>query len=89
MSESLFDDDTIPFLILINAERQYSIWPDVLPVPAGWQPVRGPMSRQGCLDWLESHWTDLRPYSLQKSQPLQQTQSVQDNPEQAAKEELA
>lgn len=67
MSESLFDDESIPFLILINDEHQYSIWPETLSIPAGWRSVQGPMSRQGCLNWLEYHWTDLRPRSLQEA----------------------
>lgn len=66
MSDSLFDDDSIAFLLLINRERQYSIWPQVLPIPAGWECTQGPMPRQDCMDWLESHWTDLRPHSLRQ-----------------------
>ena len=68
MSDSLFDDDSNPFLILTNAEKQYSIWPETLPVPAGWDNVQGPMSRQRCMDWLAAHWTDLRPQSLKSVQ---------------------
>lgn len=64
MSESLFDDESIPFLILVNDERQYSIWPEILPIPPGWSRVQGPVSRQKSLDWLEKHWIDLRPRSL-------------------------
>lgn len=68
MSESLFDDESIPFLILVNDKRQYSLWPETLPVPAGWSQVQGPMSRQGALHWLENHWTDLRPHSLREAE---------------------
>lgn len=67
MSDSLFDDESIPFVILINEEHQYSIWPDILPNPAGWSRTQGPMPRQACMDWLAAHWTDLRPYSLRKT----------------------
>lgn len=77
MSESLFDDESIPFLVLINDEHQYSIWPELLPIPAGWTLSQGPMSRQLCMDWLVKHWTDLRPYSLrQASLPRQANDEV-------------
>lgn len=67
MSESLLDDDSIHFLILINDEQQYSIWPNALHTPSGWSHVEGPMPRQQCMDWLGEHWTDLRPQSLTRS----------------------
>lgn len=68
MSDSLFDDESISFAILINDERQYSIWPETLPVPQGWQRTQGPLSRQECMDWLAHHWTDLRPHSLRTAE---------------------
>lgn len=60
----MLDDESIIFFILRNDEKQYSIWPAPLPVPAGWDMAQGPMSRQQCMNWLEEHWTDLRPQSL-------------------------
>ncbi|KOT89451.1 protein mbtH, partial [Streptomyces rimosus subsp. pseudoverticillatus] len=33
-------------------------------IPAGWQSVYGPEGRQACLDYVEEHWTDMRPRSL-------------------------
>jgi MbtH protein len=68
MSDSVFDDESISFLLLINDEQQYSLWPEILPVPQGWQRTQGPMSRQDCMDWLAHHWTDLRPHSLLTSE---------------------
>ena len=68
MSDSLFDDESLPFLILINYERQYSIWPEIIPIPSGWTVSQGPMPRQRCMDWLERNWTDLRPHSLQQKE---------------------
>lgn len=79
MSDSLFDDESIAFLILINDEHQYSLWPEVLPLPEGWRRTQGPMPRQQCMDWLVNNWTDLRPYSLR--QPPRQNQSPQQNEE--------
>jgi MbtH protein len=53
-----------PCMVLINDEEQYSLWPQGKAVPAGWRPV-GPMgSREECLAYVDSVWTDMRPRSL-------------------------
>ena len=59
-----FDDEEGEFLVLVNDEGQYSLWPAFCDVPAGWTTVgpRGP--RQECLDYVEANWTDMRPKSL-------------------------
>ncbi|MFF3500359.1 MbtH family protein [Streptomyces sp. NPDC003247] len=59
-----FDDDDGVFLVLVNDEGQYSLWPEFLPVPAGWAGVHGPDSRAACLEHVERNWTDMRPRSL-------------------------
>ena len=59
-----FDNTDGDFLVLVNAERQYSLWPSFKAVPAGWS-VTGPRgARQECLAWIEENWTDMRPKSL-------------------------
>ena len=60
-----FDDADGSFLVLVNDEQQHSLWPAFAPAPAGWRQVAGPDTRQACLDYVEKHWTDLRPLSLQ------------------------
>ncbi|MER5428954.1 MbtH family protein [Streptomyces sp. NPDC002588] len=52
------------YSVLVNDEGQHSLWPQFVDVPAGWQAVHGPAGRQECLDWVETHWTDMRPRSL-------------------------
>jgi MbtH protein len=64
---SPFEDETGVFLVLVNAEGQYSIWPSFREVPAGWNTVGPTGIRQACLDWIEAHWTDMRPTSLAES----------------------
>ncbi|GIH26477.1 protein mbtH [Acrocarpospora phusangensis] len=59
-----FEDDGAIYRVLVNEERQYSLWPAAIPVPAGWTAVFGDDSRQACLDYVEATWTDLRPASL-------------------------
>jgi Uncharacterized protein conserved in bacteria len=58
-----FDDPEGRFLVLVNDQDQHSLWPSRRAVPAGWQIVHAEDSRQACLDYVENHWTDLRPLS--------------------------
>jgi len=59
-----FGNDQAEYMVLVNDEGQYSIWPSFLAVPAGWQ-ISGPRGkRQECLAWIEQNWTDMRPLSL-------------------------
>lgn len=59
-----FDDEQGSFLVLVNDEDQHSLWPAFAEIPAGWHQVHGPDARAACLDYVETHWTDLRPTSL-------------------------
>ena len=59
-----FDDDKGSFLVLVNDEGQHSLWPDFAAVPAGWTTTFGPEARAACIDYVDRHWTDMRPKSL-------------------------
>ncbi len=59
-----FEDENGTFLVLVNAENQHSLWPSTVDVPAGWRQVHGEDTRAACLEYVETHWTDLRPASL-------------------------
>jgi len=59
-----FEDEDGNFLVLVNEEGQYSLWPAFIDVPAGWQATGPRGKRQECLAWIEQHWTDMRPRSL-------------------------
>ena len=67
MSTNPFDDADGRFLVLVNDEGQHSLWPSFAEVPGGWTVVLAENSRQACLDYIETHWTDLRPRSLATS----------------------
>jgi MbtH protein len=56
-----FDDEAGEFLVLVNHEGQYSLWPSRMSVPAGWNPARAPASRAECLSWIDAHWTAMQP----------------------------
>ncbi|KUN74157.1 protein mbtH [Streptomyces canus] len=67
MSTNPFDDVDGRFLVLVNDEGQHSLWPSFAEVPGGWTVVLAENTRQACLDYIETHWTDLRPRSLATS----------------------
>jgi MbtH protein len=59
-----FEDENGEFIVLVNEEHQYSLWPTFREVPAGWSAARPRGSRQECLDYIEENWVDMRPRSL-------------------------
>ncbi|WP_019811744.1 MbtH family protein [Saccharomonospora halophila] len=59
-----FDDNDGFFLVVVNPEEQYALWPASVPVPRGWTSVFGPRDRAGCGRYLAQHWTDSRPRGL-------------------------
>jgi MbtH protein len=64
MSNNPFEDDEAQFLVLVNNEGQYSLWPTFADGPAGWKCVFGPDGREPCVAFIEHEWTDMRPLSL-------------------------
>ncbi|AWZ04200.1 MULTISPECIES: MbtH family protein [unclassified Streptomyces] len=64
MSTNPFDDADGRFLVLVNDEGQHSLWPSFTSVPGGWTIALGETTRDACLEYIESSWTDLRPRSL-------------------------
>jgi MbtH protein len=59
-----FDDENGEFIVLVNEELQYSLWPTFREIPAGWKSVGPRGKRSECLDYIEQNWTDMRPRSL-------------------------
>jgi len=59
-----FEDEDGVYLVLVNAENQHCLWPEFVAVPDGWTINHGPASRKECLNYIQEHWTDLRPASL-------------------------
>ena len=58
-----FEDDEENYLVLVNHEGQYSLWPAGLEVPGGWSAVWGADSRENCSRYIEEQWSDMRPAS--------------------------
>ncbi|MEU6298721.1 MbtH family protein [Streptomyces erythrochromogenes] len=61
---NVFESESTRYLVVVNSEGQYSLWPEFVDVPAGWDVVFGPSGRQGCLDRIAATWVDMRPVSL-------------------------
>lgn len=59
-----FDNADAVFLVLVNEEGQYSLWPEFAAVPAGWRIAHGPCDRAAAVEFVDRVWTDLRPLSL-------------------------
>ncbi|MDI1460722.1 MbtH family protein [Catellatospora sp. KI3] len=57
-------DEAQRYLVVVNDEEQYSVWPDGQPVPAGWTGDGFAGSREDCLEHIGQVWTDLRPRSV-------------------------
>jgi MbtH protein len=59
-----FEDENGEYCVLVNDEGQYSLWPTFKETPTGWTSVGPRGIRKDCLDYIEAHWTDMRPRSL-------------------------
>jgi MbtH protein len=67
MSTNPFDDETGTFVVLVNDEVLHSLWPTFADIPAGWRQVYGEASHTDCLQYVDEHWTDMRPKSLREA----------------------
>ncbi|WP_405725238.1 MbtH family NRPS accessory protein [Streptomyces sp. NBC_01537] len=56
------------YAVVVNNERQHSIWPAEQEVPLGWATVGRPGDEAECLAYIEAHWTDLRPLSARRTE---------------------
>lgn len=61
---NIFDDPQGRFLAVVNDEGQYALWPASLDLPAGWTVTHEEDTREACLEYVQRHWTDMRPRSL-------------------------
>jgi MbtH protein len=59
------DEDRM-FLVVMNDEEQYSIWPADKPVVPGWTAAGPSGSKEECLRYVDAVWTDMRPASLRR-----------------------
>ncbi|MCG8554358.1 MAG: MbtH family protein [Proteobacteria bacterium] len=60
------EDDNTTYLVVVNHEEQYSIWPDYRELPSGWRAEGKTGKKAECLEHIDKVWTDMRPLSLRK-----------------------
>lgn len=60
------DEDNRRYIVVLNHEEQYSIWPADRDNPPGWREVGVSGSKEECLAHVEEVWTDMRPLSLRR-----------------------
>ncbi|WP_186153153.1 MbtH family NRPS accessory protein [Burkholderia gladioli] len=46
------------YFVVRNTEGNYSVWFDGRNLPAGWETVGEPASKQACLQRIERLWTE-------------------------------
>ncbi|KQQ35974.1 antibiotic synthesis protein MbtH [Duganella sp. Leaf126] len=66
-----WDHPDTRFNVVVNAEEQYSIWPDYQAIPAGWTEAGKHGTKEECLAYIEQVWTDMRPLSLRQAMAAQ------------------
>jgi MbtH protein len=58
------------YVVVINEEEQYSIWPEYKPIPSGWRDAGKRGAKEECLAWIDQVWTDMRPRSIREKMGL-------------------
>ncbi len=53
-------EDNTNYLVVLNDEEQYSIWPDYKTIPAGWRAEGVQGLKSVCLDHIDKVWVDMR-----------------------------
>ena len=57
------DEEDTAYIVLINAEEQYCLWPALADLPQGWTQVGPTGTRDVCSAFVEENWTDMTPKS--------------------------
>ena len=55
------------YLVVVNDEEQFSIWPARMDIPNGWKSAGKSGSKDDCLSYVKEVWTDMRPKSLREA----------------------
>ena len=60
------DNDGRTYVVVVNHEEQYSIWPKGREIPSGWRSAGVEGDKPHCLAHIDEVWTDMRPLSLRQ-----------------------
>ncbi|MCY1401746.1 MbtH-like protein [compost metagenome] len=58
MATFLGEDDNVQCVVVVNAHKQYSIWPAERDIPSGWSAAGFEGSRTECLNHIAEIWPD-------------------------------
>jgi MbtH protein len=56
--------DTTIYVVVMNNEERYSIWPAGEPIPSGWHDVGKHGTKPEVLQYIAETWKDMRPRSV-------------------------
>lgn len=59
-------ENKLIYKVVLNHEEQYSISPAHRENPPGWRDGGKSGTKQECLEYIKTVWTDMRPLSLRK-----------------------
>jgi MbtH protein len=54
-------EETRVFKVLVNGAGQYSLFPEALPTPGGWQDAGKVGAEADCVAYVDEVWTDITP----------------------------
>jgi acyl transferase domain-containing protein len=60
------DEDVRQYVVVLNDEEQYSIWPADRDLPSGWRHAGMSGTKAECVKHIGEVWTDMRPLSLRR-----------------------
>ena len=60
--------DSAIYVVVVNNEEHYSIWPASEPIPSGWHDVGKHGTRQEVLQYIAEGWKDMRPRNVRRSE---------------------
>jgi MbtH protein len=55
------------YIVLVNHEEQYCLWPKGKAVPDGWRADGMEGTRAECVAYVDETWLDMRPLSLRQA----------------------
>lgn len=64
------------YVVVMNHEDQYSIWPEGREIPLGWRATGMSGTKAECLAHIDEVWTDMRPRSLREQMEKARSQPV-------------
>ena len=72
MSSAEEREEGLVYIVLINGEEQYSLWPANRENALGWRDAGKSGTKEECLAYIKEVWTDMRPLSVRKKMEEEQ-----------------